>query len=254
MDAKLFVSTFLLIFVAELGDKTQLAALARSAASDGGKWTVFFAASAALVLSTLVAVLFGQVLTAFIPVHVIKLTAGMLFLLFGGLILYDTLARPTAAAVEPAPVTAQTGVLSRAVLRIAADFEQASADDYAALAGATDNPATRRLLLALAEEERGHLRTMQAAAAQHPGAVVAPELHAHLPHAAELMHDVAGSTDPALAHAIEHETATARFYDELARLTPVPSLKQTFATLARAEHDHAARLRRAAGLPEPPGV
>ena len=60
MDPKLFLTVFGTVFLAELGDKTQLAALTRTAAADGSKWTVFFAASAALVVSTLVAVLIGE--------------------------------------------------------------------------------------------------------------------------------------------------------------------------------------------------
>ncbi len=248
MDAKLFFSTFLLIFLAELGDKTQLAAMARAAGAAGAKWTVFFAASSALVVSTLVAVLFGHVLTRFVPTYVIKLAAGILFLLFGGLILYEALARPTspAARTTEAPVAAPPGLLVRAVLRTAAAFEQAAADDYTALAAQVDNPATRELLLALAAEEREHLHTMRAAATEHLAVALPGALRDVLPEEPELMHDVAAGADPILAHAAEHEAATARFYLELARSTPIPSLKQTFEALARAEQDHAARLRRAA--------
>ncbi len=249
MDAKLFFSTFLLIFLAELGDKTQLAAMARTASSDGAKWTVFFAASAALVVSTLVAVLFGHVLTKFIPEHVIKMAAGTLFILFGGLILYDTLRRPAPEPAEAMPAAvARPGMLARAVLRIAADFEQASADDYLALAAKAATPAGRAMLLTLAAEEREHLRMLRETTAEHAEVVltaVSPEL---LPGEPELKHDVAASADPALAHAVAHEEATARFYFELARLTPLPSLKHTFTTLARAEQGHAERLKRTPGV------
>ena len=88
MNLKLFLSTFLLIFLAELGDKTQLAAMARAATSDGGKWIVFSAAASALVFSTLIAVLVGGVLSRYVPERVIKALAGTLFVAIGLLFLY----------------------------------------------------------------------------------------------------------------------------------------------------------------------
>ena len=84
-NAKLFASTFILIFLAELGDKTQLAAMAKSIE---GRMTVFLAASAALVCSTLIAVLFGDSLTRFIPERYLQIAAGVLFIVFGGIMLF----------------------------------------------------------------------------------------------------------------------------------------------------------------------
>ena len=83
MDWKLFVGTFALIFLAELGDKTQLAALASSAGSRS-PWSVFAGASAALVLSTLLAVLIGATLQRLCPVHYLKGGAAILFFVLGG--------------------------------------------------------------------------------------------------------------------------------------------------------------------------
>ena len=88
MDWSLFFSTFVLIFLAELGDKTQLAAMARAATNGHGKWTVFFGASLALVVSTLLAVFFGSLLARFVPPHIIKIAAGVLFIVCGGLLLF----------------------------------------------------------------------------------------------------------------------------------------------------------------------
>jgi putative Ca2+/H+ antiporter (TMEM165/GDT1 family) len=86
---KSFAGTFLLIFLAELGDKTQLAALAMTAGAEGrGRLVVFLAASLALVLSTLLAVFCGGLLTAVFPdPRLLKIAAGCLFLLFGALML-----------------------------------------------------------------------------------------------------------------------------------------------------------------------
>jgi rubrerythrin len=237
---KLFLSTFILIFLAELGDKTQLAAMARTASAEGAKWVVFGAASSALVLSTLVAVLFGHVLTKFIPEHVLKLTAGGLFILFGVLILYQTL-----SATRAAPQTAHPpGIVAGVVLKWATEFERAAADDYTALAKQASDPKLKTLLLELAAEESEHLARIQNAATLHESLqLTTTEESPMLPKPEDLNHDVASADRPLLEHAIEHEEATALFYLELARLSPLPSLKQTFTTLAQAEQDHARRLR-----------
>ena len=59
--------------------------MARSAS--GSKWIVFFGATAALTLSTFIAVIFGDLLQTYINPQVIKSVSGGLFLIFGGLIL-----------------------------------------------------------------------------------------------------------------------------------------------------------------------
>jgi len=239
MSWKLFLSTFILIFLAELGDKTQLAAMARTASSGGAKWTVFMAASSALVVSTLVAVLFGHVLTKFIPEQALKIAAGGLFILFGILILWQALRVERRETTEHAP-----GVMAGMVLKWAGEFEQAAANDYRALAEEAKDPKLKRLLTDLADEELKHLEHIQTASAEHQSLQLTPnEPDRVLPGREELHHDVAEGDRPLLEHAIEHEEATAHFYLELARLTPLPALKQTFTALAEAEEEHAERLR-----------
>ena len=58
-----FLSVFITVFLAELGDKTQLATVLFASEDGKSKWMVFFAAAAALTLSTAAAVLAGAVLT-----------------------------------------------------------------------------------------------------------------------------------------------------------------------------------------------
>lgn len=86
MDWKLFGSTFLAIFLAEMGDKTQLATL--SAASAGSRWVVFAAAALALVATTAIAVAFGEGLTRIVPPVWIRRAAGALFIVLGVLYLW----------------------------------------------------------------------------------------------------------------------------------------------------------------------
>jgi len=86
MDWKLFASTFAAMFVAELGDKTQLAALSFSAGS-ASKWTVFFASAGALVLSSAIAVAAGEAVSRFVSPIWLKRAAGAIFIVMGVLFL-----------------------------------------------------------------------------------------------------------------------------------------------------------------------
>lgn len=79
MDKKLFWTTFGTVFLAELGDKTQLAAMTASARS-GALLTVFLAASAALVCATAIGVAVGGALFKVIPEHLLKWVAGFAFI------------------------------------------------------------------------------------------------------------------------------------------------------------------------------
>lgn len=74
-------STFILIFLAELGDKTQLAVFAR-AGQTGRPGLVFIGAAAALVCSTLIGVLIGGAASR-LPPWIIKGVAGLMFIGFG---------------------------------------------------------------------------------------------------------------------------------------------------------------------------
>ncbi|OQX11684.1 MAG: hypothetical protein BWK76_18825 [Desulfobulbaceae bacterium A2] len=242
MNMRLFFSTFVLIFLAELGDKTQLAAMARSATGD--RSTVFFAASSALVASTLIAVLFGSALTRLVSEHVLKIASGLLFLVFGLLILYSALFRSEAPA---ATMEIRPGVLARIALEAAVGFEEAAWQDYSRLAAQENSPPELQLLWArLAREEQQHIEQLRRVVREHGENGDFVREAVVLPGRAELHHDVAetaeGKVPPLLLHAIEHEEATARFYEELARVTHVSSLQGLFAALAVAERRHAEEL------------
>jgi putative Ca2+/H+ antiporter (TMEM165/GDT1 family) len=86
MSLRLFASTFGLIFIAELGDKTQLATLSL-AASGESRWTVFLAAAGALVVASAVGVLAGEALARVVPPIWINRVAGIAFVAMGGLLL-----------------------------------------------------------------------------------------------------------------------------------------------------------------------
>lgn len=85
MDWKLFVSTFAAIFLAEMGDKTQLATL--SLAAGGSRWVVFGAAAFALVATSGIAVLAGEAVARAVPPIWIRRGAGALFVVLGAVYL-----------------------------------------------------------------------------------------------------------------------------------------------------------------------
>lgn len=86
MDWKLLGSSFTLVFLAELGDKTQLATLTL-AASGQSKLAVFLGAAAALVATSALAVLAGEGVARVVPEVWIKRAAGAGFLILGTLFL-----------------------------------------------------------------------------------------------------------------------------------------------------------------------
>jgi putative Ca2+/H+ antiporter (TMEM165/GDT1 family) len=86
MDWKLLGSTFALVFLAELGDKTQLATLSL-AASGSSRWVVFFGSAIALVATSAIAVLVGEGLSRVVPAIWITRAAGVLFVVLGVLFL-----------------------------------------------------------------------------------------------------------------------------------------------------------------------
>jgi putative Ca2+/H+ antiporter (TMEM165/GDT1 family) len=82
MDWKIFLTAFGTIFLAELGDKTQLATLLYAAKSPK-PLSVFIASSLALVLSSALAVAFGSVLGNYIPANIVSKIAGAGFIVIG---------------------------------------------------------------------------------------------------------------------------------------------------------------------------
>ena len=82
MDWKLLTSTFALIFLAELGDKTQLATLSL-AASGRSRFVVFLGAASALVATSALAVILGEGLARVVPAVWIRRLAGLAFLVLG---------------------------------------------------------------------------------------------------------------------------------------------------------------------------
>lgn len=88
-----FVSTFITIFLAELGDKTQVATLLMSAQSHE-PWVVFGGAAAALVSTSLIGVLLGQWLAKFLTPKTLELATGSILAMVAVLLLIDVAGMP----------------------------------------------------------------------------------------------------------------------------------------------------------------
>jgi putative Ca2+/H+ antiporter (TMEM165/GDT1 family) len=83
MDLKLFATVFGTIFVAELGDKTQLATLLYASNAAHPKLTVFAASAAALVLTSALGVLAGSLVADYVNPRVMRWVAGLGFIAVG---------------------------------------------------------------------------------------------------------------------------------------------------------------------------
>lgn len=87
MDWKAGLLTFFVIFLAELGDKTQLMVMSMSARSKSPQM-VFFGAALALIASSLLAVLAGDTVLRMVPLRLIRFGTGAAFLVIGGLLMF----------------------------------------------------------------------------------------------------------------------------------------------------------------------
>ena len=83
MDVKALLTVFVAVFVAELGDKTQLATLLFAADREVSRWTIFAGASAALVAASAIGVLAGTLLSQYINPRYLHYLAGAGFVAIG---------------------------------------------------------------------------------------------------------------------------------------------------------------------------
>ena len=83
MTWQTFLSVFLTIFVAEIGDKTQLATMLYAADAETNRVLVFIAASLALVVAAAIGVLVGAQIERFVAPSTLQLIAGIGFIGIG---------------------------------------------------------------------------------------------------------------------------------------------------------------------------
>ncbi|MEA2568719.1 MAG: hypothetical protein QOI24_720 [Acidobacteriota bacterium] len=80
---RVFFSVFVTVFLAEIGDKTQLATMLFASEAKTSKWVVFAGSALALVLAAGIGVLVGAQLERFIAPRTLKLVAGIGFIAIG---------------------------------------------------------------------------------------------------------------------------------------------------------------------------
>jgi putative Ca2+/H+ antiporter (TMEM165/GDT1 family) len=83
MDLKVLATVFTAVFIAELGDKTQLATLLFAADKEVNKWTVFLGASLALIVASGIGVMAGGLISQHVSEKYLHYIAGIGFVGIG---------------------------------------------------------------------------------------------------------------------------------------------------------------------------
>lgn len=87
MDLKVLITVFTAVFIAELGDKTQLATMLFASDKEVSKITVFIGASLALVFASGIGVVAGGIIAQYVSAKHLHYVAGIGFMLIGAWIL-----------------------------------------------------------------------------------------------------------------------------------------------------------------------
>ncbi|MDT9181485.1 TMEM165/GDT1 family protein [Limnospira sp. PMC 289.06] len=89
MDLQLLGLSFITVFLSELGDKSQVAAIALSGTTKSPK-AIFFGTASALVLASLIGVLVGQGVAEILPTQWVKMAAAIGFAIMGTRLLWNS--------------------------------------------------------------------------------------------------------------------------------------------------------------------
>lgn len=95
MNIALLLRSFALVFLAELGDKTQLTTLGLASSTQGTghpQLSIFLGSALALVCTSAIAALFGAWISKHVPMQYVKLASAVLFFVFGAILLREAIA------------------------------------------------------------------------------------------------------------------------------------------------------------------
>jgi putative Ca2+/H+ antiporter (TMEM165/GDT1 family) len=90
MDWKILATVFASVFIAELGDKTQLATMLFASDKEVGKLTVFAGAALALIVSSAIGVAAGSIVSQYVSARQLQYLAGIGFIAIGVWTLFRT--------------------------------------------------------------------------------------------------------------------------------------------------------------------
>lgn len=248
MDWKTLLLSFSIVFLAELGDKTQLTALTLTTSRGGGTWAVFIGASVALVCTTAIAVLCGSFLTRFLPERYLHLGSAVLFIIIGVALLANMAWRNgqagagaavktgAAGAVQPESSGVKPSLLKALIIRQVTAYERdLVADIDRHLRGMAPGPG-QDLLRQLAAAHRQHGKDIAAmadiSADDGPGVDHAGEIHGML----GKLHACSCSDDrEPVQNIIRRQEAAAEFYVALAQIVDLHAVRDLLRRLAAHE-------------------
>ncbi|MGI6356000.1 MAG: TMEM165/GDT1 family protein [Lentisphaerae bacterium] len=251
MDWKTLLLSFSIVFLAELGDKTQLTALTLTTSRGGGAWAVFIGASLALVCTTAIAVLCGSLLTRFLPEKLLHLGSAILFIIIGVALLTNmawrngqTAAKTEAdgvAPVQPETSSVKPALLKSLIIRRATAYERDLAADIDQQLQSMAPGPSQELLRQLAAAHRQHGQDIAAMADMTPAddQQHAEEIHGMLEklQACSCLDD----HEP-MQNIIRRQEAAAEFYIALAQIVDLHEVRDLLRRLAAHELSLAEKL------------
>ncbi len=275
MDLRILLASFALVFLAELGDKTQLTALAFSSSSRS-PWAVFLGTSLALVTASALAVAFGEVLSRVLPVKVLHISSAILFILMGVILLVNIARKAEfedvnegagdAAALLDSTAVADSGngPVFRLIVGQAAAFERELVEYLQSLAAQLPAGPEKEVLEEIIQVDRDHLAAVEQMGRDGVGdddlnkpalsrddllqihrrspTPTAPLASARPLPSEQLQIDDRSKVLQIIQAALEAEENIADFYLSLARMARLPHVRDAFRTLALEDLEHARHL------------
>ncbi|MDC7228643.1 MAG: TMEM165/GDT1 family protein [Spirochaetales bacterium] len=237
MDIRIILSTFFVIFLAELGDKTQFAAMAASAGSNQ-PGSVLIGTILALSLSSVIAVAAGSLIGKYIPIKYIKIAAGALFIIFGVLYLREALIPEQEESVSE---TSSFSIFNQTVVRAASAFEENEIIMLEAAIEVLEDKQHIEVMYNILADEKNHLESVSELKVNDFKPEPEPE---ELEKILLLDEAFACSEDEEclLKDIYDRETAMADFYRISAAKSSVPAVKNALTKLYKEEKRHASEI------------
>lgn len=236
MNLRLILSTFIVIFLAELGDKTQLAAMAASAGSNR-PFSVLIGASVALVLSSALAVVIGSFIGDHIPLRYIKIAAGVVFIIFGSMYVKEAFVPEKEVSQQG---TATLHFIGNSVIKAAQAFEEQELKMLRAIRDSIGRTECLSVIDELILEDEQHRISLSSIKKRER--ILKKEDQVQLVH---LNEEYACSEDDVqvLQDLYNREAAMADFYQLMSDKSKITGVKQALHNLYLDEMGHCAKIR-----------